>query len=66
MAKQDPEARKANAELRASFGRTPEVAKAIKRTREIRAMSSTDIDYAATLASMYSQIIGGKRETPSD
>ncbi len=60
MAKRDPKAKQANVELRAAFGDTPEVRKAIKRTQEIRSLSSASIDYADTLTKVYSQITGGK------
>ena len=60
MAAYDPLAREANAKLRARFGRTPEVERAIKQTREIRALTSGGMDYAHTLTQVYNQITGGK------
>jgi hypothetical protein len=60
MAARDPSAREANARLRARFGRSAEVERAIKKTTYFRSLTSGDMDYAATLAQVYKQIEGGK------
>jgi hypothetical protein len=60
MSAHDPLARETNAKLRARFGRTPEVERAIKKTTAIRALTSGGMDYAYTLAQVYKQIEGGK------
>jgi hypothetical protein len=67
MAAHDPLAREINAKLRARFGRTPEVERAIKKTMAIRALTSGGMDYAHTLTQVYNRITGGnhgKQEVP--
>ena len=59
MTAHDPSAREANARLRARFGRSAEVERAIKKTMAIRSLTSDGMDYADTLKHVYNQIAGG-------
>jgi hypothetical protein len=60
MSEHDSTAREANAKLRARFGRSAEVERAIRKTRAIRALTSGGMDYPHTLTQVYIQITGGK------